>query len=518
MDLDQSKEIDDFVDWRGRKVEGNKYGGKRCSIIVCVVEVLENMVFLANATNLVTYLITFMHYPNDEAANTVTNFMGSAFILTLLGGFICDSFVTRFWTFIIFCITELLGLVMLMIQASNPELQPPKDEKPSTSQAAFLYMGLYAIALGFGGIKASLEAHGADQLDNKNKSLISSFFNWFFFSLVTGGFLACTLMVYIEDNKGWNWGFAICIGALTLSLIVFSTGFATYRNKRPSGSPLTRIFKVLKCSVLDCSTPTKVVVATKSHKKFRFLDKALLKPCVAQWEVEETRTFLGLLPIFASTIMMNCCLAQLNTFGVAQGIKMNRKLGHGFEIPPPSLSVIPQVVMLSSIMLFEGIKVVILKKQGTTTNISSSSIFPPLKRIGLGLAMASVSMAVAAIVEVKRREAAVSDGRIVSVFWLGWQYLLLGVSDMLTLGGMLEFFYSEAPNSMRSMSTAFAWCSTSLGFFFSTVIVSIVNAVSRDKWLGGKDLNENRLELFYTVLSVVNILNLLIYMYFAKKY
>ncbi|KAK9138528.1 hypothetical protein Sjap_009122 [Stephania japonica] len=475
------------------------------------------MVFLANATNLVTYLITFMHYPNDEAANTVTNFMGSAFILTLLGGFICDSFITRFWTFIIFCITELLGLVMLMIQASKPGLQPPKDEKPSTSQAAFLYIGLYAIALGFGGIKASLEAHGADQLDNKNKSLISSYFNWFFFSLVAGGFLACTLMVYIEDNKGWNWGFAICIGALTLSLIVFSSGFATYRNKRPSGSPLTRIFKVLRYSVLDCrSTPTEVVVATKSHKKFRFLDKALLKPCVAPWEVEETRTFLGLLPIFASTIMMNCCLAQINTFSVAQGIKMNRKLGHSFQIPPPSLSVIPQVVMLSSITLFERIKAVILKKRGTT-NISSS-IFLPLKRIGLGLAMASISMAVAAIVEVKRREAAVLDGRQLSVFWLGWQYLLLGVSDMLTLGGMLEFFYSEAPDSMRSMSTAFAWCSTSLGFFFSTVIVSIVNGVSGNKWLGGKDLNENRLELFYTVLSVVNFLNLLVYVYLAKKY
>ncbi|KAK9944656.1 hypothetical protein M0R45_010216 [Rubus argutus] len=50
--------------------------------------------------------------------------------------------------------------------------------------------------------------------------------------------------------------------------------------------------------------------------------------------------------------MMNCCLAQLQTFSVVQGIIMNRKL-HNFEIPTPSLSVIPLIIMLSSIPLYE---------------------------------------------------------------------------------------------------------------------------------------------------------------------
>lgn len=72
------------------------------------MEVLENMVFLSNATNFVTYFIKSMHYQPAEAANMVTNFLGTSFLLTIFGGFISDSFLTRFKTFIIFCIIELL--------------------------------------------------------------------------------------------------------------------------------------------------------------------------------------------------------------------------------------------------------------------------------------------------------------------------------------------------------------------------------------------------------------------------
>lgn len=232
-------------------------------------------------------------------------------------------------------------------------------------------------------------------------------------------------------------------------------------------------------------------------------------------EVEETKTFLGLLPIFASTIMMNCCLAQLQTFSVEQGTIMNRKLNN-FQIPTQSLTVFPLIIMLASIPIYEHF-VRTLKNKISLNHF----IFKPLKRIGLGLALASGSMAVAALVEAKRREAAVNNGSTLSVFWLGWQYLLLGVSDMLTLGGMLEFFYSEAPDSMRSMSTALSWCSTSMGYFLSSVLVSIINSITGKfgrEWIGGHDLNHNRLDLFYTILCILDFLNLLNYIYWAKKY
>lgn len=246
----------------------------------------------------------------------------------------------------------------------------------------------------------------------------------------------------------------------------------------------------------------------------RFLDKALFDDTISAVQVKETRTFLGLLPIFASTIMMNCCLAQLQTFSVEQGSIMNRKLNN-FQIPTQSLTVFPLIVVLASIPIFEHLANSYKNKMS-----ENHYILDPLKRIGLGLALASASMAVAAIIEFKRRKAA-ENGHTLSVFWLGWQYLLLGVSDMLTLEGMLEFFYSEAPDSMRSFCTALSWCSTSMGYFLSSVLVSIINSITGKldhEWLGGHNLNHNRLDLFYTILCILNFLNLLNYIYWAKKY
>ncbi|KAM3683652.1 hypothetical protein ACJW31_12G164100 [Castanea mollissima] len=511
MVLEMSPEREEYVDWRGKKADPRKHGGVRAASFVCVVEVLENLVFLSNASNFVVYFLMSMNYKPAEASNMVTNFMGTSFLLTIFGGFISDSFITRFKTFIFFCSIELLGLILLTVQAHEPHLHPAMGRRPSGSQAAILYAGLYAMAIGVGGVKATLPAHGADQLDHSNQRLISAFFNWFFFSLCTGGLISVTLMIWIEENLGWNWSFKISVIVLSVTLFIFTIGFSFYRYKLPGGSPLSRIFKVFTSTARNWKLSPIERVNGQSHSKFKILDKALIDSTVTATEVEETKTFLGLLPIFATTILMNCCLAQLMTFTVQQGNIMNRTI-HNFKIPTQSLTVFPLIIMLASIPLYEQF-VRIFGNQ-------KAKMFQPLRRIGLGLAMASGSMAVAAIVEVKRREAA-ENNVILSVFWLGWQYLLLGVSDMLTLGGMLEFFYSEAPDSMRSMSTALSWCSTSMGYFLSSVLVGIVNSVSGkygQPWLGGKNLNQTRLDLFYTLLSILNILNLLAYIYCAKRY
>lgn len=193
---------------------------------------------------------------------------------------------------------------------------------------------------------------------------------------------------------------------------------------------------------------------------------------------------------------------------------MNRTINN-FKIPTQSLTVFPLTIMLASIPLYERSVHIFERKISAKYNI-----FRPLKRIGLGLALASGSMAMAAVVESTRRAAAENHVTL-SVFWLVWQYLLLGVSDMLTLGGMLEFFYSEAPHSMRSISTALSWCSTSMGYFLSSALVSITNLVSGKfggEWLGGNDLNHARLDLFYALLCILNFINFLNYIYWAKRY
>ena len=94
---------------------------------------------------------------------------------------------------------------------------------------------------------------------------------------------------------------------------------------------------------------------------------------------------------------------------------------------------------------------------------------------------------------------------------------------MFTLVGLLEFFYKEAPAGMKSLSTSFTWVTLSLGYFLSTIFVTLINAVtkrvapSKRGWIEG-DLNTNNLHLFYWFLALLSCLNFLLYLWSAWCY
>lgn len=149
------------------------------------------------------------------------------------------------------------GLAILLIQAKTPSLMPPPCDhqanhaalcrEASSGKAAMLFVGLYLVALGVGGIKGSLPSHGAEQFDDstpQGRKRTSTFFNYFVFCLSCGGLVAVTLVVWLEDNKGWEWGFGIAMISIFLSVVVFFAGSPFYRNKLPNGSPFTTISKV----------------------------------------------------------------------------------------------------------------------------------------------------------------------------------------------------------------------------------------------------------------------------------
>ena len=135
-------------------------------------------------------------------------------------------------------------------------LKPPACFSASTSisceqvdgrKAMVLFAGLYLVALGVGGIKGSLPPHGAEQFDEKTlqgRKQRSAFFNYYVFCLSCGALIAVTLVVWVEDNKGWQWGFGVSTATILLSIPIFLIGSPVYRTKVPIGSPITTIFKV----------------------------------------------------------------------------------------------------------------------------------------------------------------------------------------------------------------------------------------------------------------------------------
>ncbi|GAA0151824.1 transporter [Lithospermum erythrorhizon] len=571
VESQQHSSWEGYVDCRNRPATKSRHGGMAAASFVLVVEIMENLAYLANASNLVRYLSQYMHYSPSEAANSVTNFMGTAFLLALLGGFLSDAFFTTFVVYLISAAIEFLGLVILTVQARSKSLKPPQCnphepnlpcEQVHGTKAAMLFTGLYLVALGVGGIKGSLAPHGAEQFDEdtpKGRKQRSTFFNYYVFCLACGALIAVTFVVWIEDNKGWEWGFGISTIAIFLSIPVFLAGSRFYRNKIPTGSPLTIILKVIVASLLNSCTSrssTNVVasMATSPSPQFSssqeaereannkkeieptetptdsltFFNRAItdesefraLKCTVNQ--VEDVKIVIKILPTFACTIMLNCCLAQLSTYSVEQAATMDTKLG-SLKVPPASLPIFPVLFIMMLAPLYDHF-IIPFARRVTKTEMGITH----LQRIGIGLIMSIVAMAIAALVEIKRKNVANDVGLDstkplpITFFWIAFQYLFLGSADLFTLAGLLEFFFTEAPSSMRSLATSLSWASLAMGYYLSTVIVSIVNSVTGDSnnkaWLSGENLNHYRLDLFYWLMCGLSTVNFLHYLFWAVRY
>ncbi|KAK4427247.1 protein NRT1/ PTR FAMILY 4.6 [Sesamum alatum] len=557
-----------YADWRNRPALRGRHGGMFAASFVLVVEVLENLAYLANASNLVLYLSKFMNFSPSASANNVTNFMGTAFLLALLGGFLSDSYFTTYCIYVISAITEFLGLLILTLQAHIPSLKPPfctSDNRNASCQeaergkAVLLFTGLYLVALGVGGIKGSLPPHGAEQFDEQTRhgrKQRSTFFNYFVFCLSCGALIAVTFVVWIEDNKGWQWGFGIATAAILISIPIFLLGSATYRIKIPTGSPITTIVKVLLAAIYKCwisrkrktaienmsTTPTTTTEASEDEEHangnvviqtamqdLKFLNRALETMPAPRWlhcnvkQVEEVKSVIKILPIFMSTIMLHCCLAQLSTFSVQQAATMNTEIG-SLRIPPASLPVFPVLFIMILAPVYSHIVIPVSRKL-TNTEMGITH----LQRIGMGLVLSIIAMATAALVETKRKNVALQSGLMnsteplpITFLWVALQYLFLGSADLFSLAGMMDFFFTEAPFSMRSLATSLSWASLAMGYYLSSVLVELVNCITstfrHTPWLYGSNLNHYHLERFYWFMCILSAFNFLHYLFWAQRY
>eukprot|EP01018_Ginkgo_biloba_P023012 Gb_13216 [translate_table: standard] len=565
------------VDWKGRPSCPGRHGGMKAAIFIMGLQALEIMAIAAVGNNLITYVFNDMHYPLPKSANIVTNFVGTIFLLSILGGFLSDSYLGSFWTIILFGCVELIGYIVIAVQAHVPRLRPDhcnmmssegNCKQPEGVQTFVLFLGLYLVAVGSGCLKPNMISHGGDQFDANNikdRRRMSTYFNFAYLSFCIGELIALTFLVWIQSRCGMDVGFGVSAAVMFLGLLSIISGTPFYRNRLPQGSIFTRLAQVLVAAVSkrklkypsdpnmlhefgENITDHHLQVSTfkrdrGSHQlllhtdQFRFLDQAAIvqndqaneespwKLCTVT-QVEQVKLIIRVIPIFACTIIMNCILAQLQTFSVQQGSTMDNRLTNNFHIPPASLQAIPYMMLVLVVPLYDAVLVPFARGiTGKETGITQ------LQRIGVGLLISTLSMVTAALVEAKRKRVARDHGLIessanqpipLSIFWIAPQFLVFGLSEMFTAVGMIEFFYSQSLAGMQSLLTALTYCSYSFGFFLSSVLVSIVNKVTATKshggWLSDNNLNKDHLDLFYWLLSALSLINFFNYIFWSRWY
>lgn len=535
-------------------VRRRKKGGLHTLPFIFANDACEKLAVVGLGTNMISYLTTQLHLPLTKAANTITNFNGTASLTPLLGAFLADSFAGKFWTIVIASIFYQIGMSTLTLSAVIPQLRPPPCEQgngvvckeANTGQLAVLYGCLLFAALGAGGIRPCVVAFGADQFDESDPKSTKTwtYFNWYYFITGTATLVAVTVLVYVQDNVGWGWGLGIPTLAMFVSIVVFVVGYPIYRNLDPDGSPFTRLvqvgvaaFRKRKLKHADDSDElyqndeldASISLGGKllHSQQFKFLDKAAIvteedKPHLKSpnlWKlntvhrVEELKSLIRMGPIWASGILLITAYAQQSTFSLQQAKTMDRHITATFQIAAGSMTVFTILTMLATTAFYDRVFIPAARR---LTGIDRGITF--LHRMGIGLVISIIATLVAGLVEIKRKHAA----KAISVLWLVPQYSLHGMAEAFMSIGHLEFFYDQAPESMRSTSMALFWTSISAGNYMSTLIVSLVHRLSRkddgSNWLPDHDLNKGKLEYFYWIITLLQVVNFAYYLYCAKIY
>ncbi|KAK7362163.1 hypothetical protein VNO77_04267 [Canavalia gladiata] len=528
-------------------------------------DTIERLATYGMQANFVVYLMRVYNMDQVYAANILNTWLAISNITPLIGAFFADAYLGKFLTIIIASFASLVGMVIVMLTAMMPQFHPEPCSiqhqqiggctGPTSFQLGVLLFGLFWLSMGTGGIRPCSIPFAVDQFDlttAEGRQGSSKFYTLYYTTQTVVLLINQTLLVYIQDSVSWALGFALPSAFMLFAIMFFFAGTKVYAYVNPEGSNFSSIAKVLVAAqhkhhlhlpaedtqgtFYDPPLHNDSEVQLPLSNEFRWLNKAAVvveneldtngsskdpwRLCSIQ-QVEELKCLLKIMPIFITSIIVNIPLGQQSIFAVSQALKMDKHLGHNFEIHAGSIN----VIMLLSIGIFLPIydqfiapvlEKITKQERGLTT----------LQRIGVGHVCAVLSLIVSGIVEIKRREMAISFGASdgvapMSVLWLAPQFMLLAGCHVFATVGYTEFFNKESPNGLKSIANALLCLNVSAASNLSSFMVNIIHSFTgnQDKpdWLDS-DINKGKMENFYFVIAILGVLNMWYFIFCAHRY
>ncbi len=279
-----------------------------------------------------------------------------------------------------------------------------------------LFIGSALIALGAGGIKPCVSAHVGDQFGATNQHMLPRVFGWFYFSINLGAFISQLLTPYLLDEFGPHVAFGVPGLLMLIATICFWLGRNKFIHVPPGGIQFVR--------------------EAFSGEGLRAIGKLLL--------------------IFAFVAVFFSLYYQAGSEWVLQADKMDLNW-LGIQFKAAQVQALNGVLILPFIPLFSYVIYPVMGKFFKLT---------PLRKIGIGLFLISATFLLPAQIE-----RWIAAGERPSV---GYQFVaiaLLTAAEVLVSITCLEFAYTQAPRTMKSIIMAVFLFSISAG----NAITAIVN-------------------------------------------
>lgn len=318
-----------------------------------------------------------------------------------------------------------------------------------------LFLGLGLIAVGAGGIKPCVSAHVGDQFGSRNQHLLERVFGWFYFSINLGAFGSQLLTPWLLENEGPWAAFGLPGVLMVIATLAFWVGRGAFAHVPPRGS-----------------APLRELVSREGLA------------VVARLSV-----------IYVFVAMFWALFDQTGSSWVLQAERLDRHF-LGIEWLPSQIQAANPLLVMLLIPTFSYLVYPAIDR-----------VFPltPLRKIGLGFFVTVLSFLVPAFIEHR-----LAAGQSVSIAWQILAYLILTSAEVMVSITCLEFSYTQAPNSMKSMVMSLFLVSVTLGNLFTAVVNHLIQNADGSSRLSGED--------YYLFFAGAMFLTAIAFIFVARNY
>jgi dipeptide/tripeptide permease len=187
---------------------------------------------------LALYITNVLLQTKDYATEVIHLFGTLNYFTPLLGAWVADRLWGRYHTILWISLSYCAGHGVMALS----DFIPTTDGK-----LICLWVGLFLIAFGAGGIKPCVSAFMGDQFRPDQQHLLQKAYAAFYWSINLGSTASFFVIPFIRKSYGYSWAFGVPGLAMALATLVFWLGTRHYVRVQPAGDKkwLWKVFWVL---------------------------------------------------------------------------------------------------------------------------------------------------------------------------------------------------------------------------------------------------------------------------------
>lgn len=163
---------------------------------------------------LALYMTERLGVDKGDAGTFMSLFIAACYFFPLIGGWIADNFLGKYWTIVLFSVPYVAAQFLVGIE-----------------NRYLVFFALLLLAMGSGVIKpniSTLMGLTYDQQRPGQEQLRTSAFSWFYMAINIGAFLSQFAMPRLRTNYGYQVAFLFPAGLMALALVIFALGKRYY--------------------------------------------------------------------------------------------------------------------------------------------------------------------------------------------------------------------------------------------------------------------------------------------------